>query len=152
MFHPTTFLVLLTEPSSRTHKVRLIRWWLWRIWFSNLYSYWTSIFSSYHSKLSKPVLSLCWCLFLSYQPMTLNIWSHPSIPDKCHQVYVMVLDHQCYNLSGTLKLDLPRVTSTSYGLQSFRCAAPQVWNTLPDNMRPSESLIAFKRAIHNITV
>ena len=28
-----------------------------------------------------------------------------------------------YNLRGTLKLDLPRVTSTSYGLQSFRCAA-----------------------------
>ena len=51
-----------------------------------------------------------------------------------------------YNLWGTLKLDLPRVTSTSYGLQSFRCAAPQVWNTLPDNIRPSESVIAFRRA------
>ena len=56
-----------------------------------------------------------------------------------------------YNLRGTLKLDLPRVTSTSYRLQSFRCAAPQVWNTLPDNIRPSESVIAFRRAIHNIT-
>ena len=49
-------------------------------------------------------------------------------------------------------MDLPRVTTTSYGLQSFRYAAPQVWNKLPDNIRTSESLIAFKRTIHNISV
>ena len=48
-----------------------------------------------------------------------------------------------YNLRGTLKSDLPRVTTTSYGLQSFRYAAPRVWNTLPDNIRTSESLIAL---------
>ena len=57
-----------------------------------------------------------------------------------------------YNLRGTLKLNLPRVATTSCGLQSFRYAAPQEWNRLPDNIRTSESLIAFKRAIHNITV
>ena len=57
-----------------------------------------------------------------------------------------------YNLRGTLKLNLPRVTTTSFGLKSFRHAAPQVWNTLPDNIRTSENLIGFKRAIHNITV
>ena len=57
-----------------------------------------------------------------------------------------------YNLRGTLKVDLPRVTTTSYGLQSFRYAALQVWNKLPDNIRTSKSLIAFKHAIHNITV
>ena len=56
-----------------------------------------------------------------------------------------------YNLRGTLKVDLPRVTTTSCGLQSFRYAAPQVWNKLPDNIRTSESLVAFKHAIHNIT-
>ena len=55
-------------------------------------------------------------------------------------------------MRGTLKLNLPRVTTTSYGLQSFRYAAPQVWNELPDNIRTSESLITFKRVIHNITV
>ena len=57
-----------------------------------------------------------------------------------------------YNLRGTLKLDLPRVTTIPFGLKSLRHAAPQVWNTLPDNIRTSENLIAFKRAIHNITV
>ena len=56
-----------------------------------------------------------------------------------------------YNLRGTLKVDLPRVTTTSYGLQSFRYVDLQVWNKLPDNIRTSESLIAFKCAIHNIT-
>ena len=57
-----------------------------------------------------------------------------------------------YNLRGNLKFDLPRVTTTSYGLQSFRYAAPRVWNTLPDNIRTSESLIALKCTIQNITV
>ena len=51
-------------------------------------------------------------------------------------------------------LNLPRVNTTSYttsyGLQSFRYAAPQVCNKLSDNTRTSESLIGFKRAIHNI--
>ena len=57
-----------------------------------------------------------------------------------------------YNLRGTLKLYLPRVTTTSFGLKSLRHATPQVWNTLSDNIRTSENLIAFKRAIHNVTV
>ena len=57
-----------------------------------------------------------------------------------------------YNLRGsTLKLNLPRVTTTTYGLHSFRYAATQVWNMLPDDIRTSESLIAFKRAIQHIT-
>ena len=56
-----------------------------------------------------------------------------------------------YNLRGTLKLNLPRVTTTTYGLHSFRYAATQVWNMLPDDIRTSESRIAFKRAIQDIT-
>ena len=39
----------------------------------------------------------------------------------------------------------------TYGLHSFRYAATQVWNTLPDDIRTSESLIAFKSAIQDIT-
>ena len=57
-----------------------------------------------------------------------------------------------YNLRGTQKLDLPRVTTTIYGLHSFRYAATRLWNMLPDDIRTSESLIAFKRAIQDITV
>lgn len=57
-----------------------------------------------------------------------------------------------YNLRGTQKMDLPRVTTTTYGLHSFRYAATQVWNMLPDDIRTSQSLIAFKRAIRDITV
>ena len=57
-----------------------------------------------------------------------------------------------YNLRGTLKLNLPRVTTTTYGLHSFRYAATQVWNMLPDDIRTSQSLTAFKRAIQDIIV
>ena len=56
------------------------------------------------------------------------------------------------NLRGTQKLVLPRVTTTTYGLHSFRYAATRVWNMLPDDIRTSESLIVFKRAIQDITV
>ena len=49
-------------------------------------------------------------------------------------------------------MDLPRVTTTTYGLHSFRYAATQVWNMLPDDIRTSQSLIAFKCAIRDITV
>ena len=42
-----------------------------------------------------------------------------------------------YNLRGTPNLNLPRVTTTPNGLQSFRYAAPQEWNTLLDNIRIS---------------
>ena len=49
-------------------------------------------------------------------------------------------------------MDLPRVTTTTYGLHSFRYAATQVWIMLPDDIRTSQSLIAFKRAIRDITV
>ena len=58
-----------------------------------------------------------------------------------------------YNLRGTLKLNLLRVTTTIYnGLHSFRYAVTKVWNMLPDDIRTSKSLIAFKRAIQDITV
>jgi len=58
-----------------------------------------------------------------------------------------------YNLRHSLKLNIPGLTTTSFGLQSFRYAAPQVWNMLPDDLKTSLSLIVFKCAIdHTITV
>ena len=57
-----------------------------------------------------------------------------------------------YNLRGILKLNLPRVTTTAFGLQSFRYTAPQstVQNMLPDEIRTSQSLTASKCAIRNV--
>ena len=66
-----------------------------------------------------------------------------------HLISVLGERKMAYNLKGTLKLNLPRVTKTSYWLQSFRYGALQGWNTLPDNIRTSEFLIVFKRAIHD---
>ena len=51
-----------------------------------------------------------------------------------------------YNLRGTQKLNLPRVTTTSFGFQWFRYSVPQGWNILSDDIRTSQSLFAFKRA------
>ena len=47
MSHLAISLVLLVRSNPHTHTARLNRWWVWRIWFSLLYSYWTSLFYVY---------------------------------------------------------------------------------------------------------
>jgi len=39
---------------------------------------------------------------------------------------------------------------TKYGLHSFRYHASKLWNSLPDNVRVSTSLVAFKSALKNV--
>ena len=48
------------------------------------------------------------------------------------------------SLRGKRTLVVPRVNTTNYGLHSFRYHASKLWNLLPDNVRVSTSLAAFK--------
>ena len=49
-----------------------------------------------------------------------------------------------YNFRGERKADIPRVNTTRYGLRSFRSEAPQIWNSLPNNLRVAESYPQFR--------
>ena len=53
------------------------------------------------------------------------------------------------NLRSSSKnlLKVPSVRLVNYGQRSFFFAAPKLWNSLPDNIRHSDSLTSFKRNI-----
>ena len=53
-------------------------------------------------------------------------------------------------LRGKRRLVIPRVNTTNYGLHSFRYHASKLWNLLPDNVRVSTSLAAFKNALRTV--
>ena len=54
------------------------------------------------------------------------------------------------SLRGKRRLVIPRVNTTNYGLHSFRYHASKLWNLLPDNVRVSTSLAAFKNALQTV--
>ena len=54
------------------------------------------------------------------------------------------------SLRGKRRLVIPRVNTTNYGLYSFRYHASKLWNLLPDNVRVSTSLAAFKNALQAV--
>ena len=54
------------------------------------------------------------------------------------------------SLRGKRRLVIRRVNTTNYGLHSFRYHASKLWNLLPDNVRVSTSLAAFKIALKTV--
>ena len=55
-----------------------------------------------------------------------------------------------YNLRGQHLLNVPRVTTTTYGLHSFRYFASKLWNSLPNSLRTAPMTNAFKLAVNQI--
>ena len=56
-----------------------------------------------------------------------------------------------HNLRGTNMLSLPKVSSTKYGLRSFRYFAAKPWNALPDSIRAMAGKREFLRSIRYVT-
>ena len=54
-----------------------------------------------------------------------------------------------YDLRGTDILKLPKVTTITYGLKSWRSLAPKLWNLLPQSDRTIQAFIVFKIALNN---
>jgi len=46
--------------------------------------------------------------------------------------------------SGTNKLQLPLVNTTSFGKKSFKFLAPKLWNTLNDDLRTTTNIAYFR--------
>lgn len=51
------------------------------------------------------------------------------------------------SLRGRHKQVIPSLNTTKYGLHSFRYYASKLWNSLPDSIRVSTSLAAFKASL-----
>ena len=56
-------------------------------------------------------------------------------------------DHNLRSSSDTLLLKVPFTRTKIYGDRSFAATAPKLWNILPKNVRHSENINTFKRAL-----
>ena len=50
------------------------------------------------------------------------------------------------NLREKLKLSLPKANSSKYGLNTFRCYGPNIWNSLHDDLRNAPTIKILCRA------
>ena len=48
-------------------------------------------------------------------------------------------------------LEIPKVHTTSYGLNSFRYASSHIWNTLPVDIQELDNLCTFKAMLRDWT-
>ena len=55
-----------------------------------------------------------------------------------------------YNLRGDAILKLPKVNSTKNGIKSWRCQAARLRNTIPNNLRNTDSHRSFKRGLEEL--
>ena len=49
-----------------------------------------------------------------------------------------------YNTRGFQRLQLPMVNSESHGIKGFRYQGPKLWNSLPDEIKSTKCISAFK--------
>ena len=54
-----------------------------------------------------------------------------------------------YNFRSEKTAEVPQVNTTRYGLRSFRSEAPRILNSLPNNVRLTESYSQFRRLFQN---
>ena len=56
-----------------------------------------------------------------------------------------------YNLRGVKKLILPKLATTTFGLDAFQYSAVSTWNSLSDEKRSAPDLNTFKLFIKQLT-
>jgi len=69
---------------------------------------------------------------------------HPGRPPYLADLLQYHKTTKSTRLSSTQPLSVPR-HNLSFGSRAFRVSAPKVWNSLPFQIRQSESLPTFKR-------
>ena len=67
----------------------------------------------------------------------------------CYMRDMFTLRAVNYNLSGNYILPLPKLRTTTYGLNSFRHYSAKLWNALHEALRTCKDFNEFKRNIRN---
>jgi len=52
-----------------------------------------------------------------------------------------------HNLRNNLPMRIPKVRTSSYGIESLSCLGCKLWNNLPDDFKSIKTLASFKRQI-----
>ena len=53
-----------------------------------------------------------------------------------------------YNLRNNLQMQIPKVRTSSHGIESLSFLGCKLWNNLPDEFKSIKTLAAFKRKIN----
>ena len=73
---------------------------------------------------------------------------HNQAPEYITKMLEVYIPGRCLrSASGATTLVVPASRTNKYGDRSFRTAAPTLWIKLPENVRSSSSLVAFKKAL-----
>ena len=70
---------------------------------------------------------------------------HKQTPSYLHDL--IKIKESSYSFRYTNRADVPQVRTTGYGLNSFRSAAPRLWNSLPQHYREVTGLSQFRGLI-----
>ena len=57
-----------------------------------------------------------------------------------------------YNLRNKNTLDIPKVVTRSYGIETVQFIGQKLWQMLPPNVRGSPSLKAFRKELRSCTI
>ena len=73
---------------------------------------------------------------------------HNQAPEYVTNMLDVYTPRRCLrSASGATLLVIPASRTNKYGDRCFRTAAPVLWNTLPEKVRSSSSLVVFKKAL-----
>ena len=70
---------------------------------------------------------------------------HKQCPEYLHDLVTIKQSNYSFRYSNCASV--PQVRTTSFGLNSFRFRAPQIWNSLPPHFRDISSFNQFKSSI-----
>ena len=109
-------------------------------------------------------LAVCLCYMIQYKySYSFNgnnkIDQYRKILFRCfvslasNQIFMILLDFGMHRREAAIflverssqnLLTVPRVRTETYGEKSFSCAAPRLWNNLPDSIKQCSSIDEFK--------
>ena len=75
---------------------------------------------------------------------------HRSAPEYISDLLVRYTPTRSLRSSSKNLLEEPCYKLESYGARSFQCAAPRLWNELPQSLRDTNSLPTFKRMLKTV--
>ena len=87
-------------------------------------------------RMQYKTLSLCYSSLTGSSPSYLSDLLHTYVPAR-----------QLRSSSDPLILRIPNANTKSYGERTFSFQAPHLWNSLPKNIRHSESITTFKASL-----
>ena len=70
-------------------------------------------------------------------------------PASLNEIFVLRKNNRAVGNQCKLNLEVPTINQVTYGAKSVRYLGSKIWNSLPFQIKSSQSLATFKRTIKN---